>query len=263
MKIIWATDVHLDHASEDTGNRWLTQVRDQGADAVLLTGDISNCKRLKHHLKLIDASIGMPVYFVLGNHDAYGGSISQMRDIARAAARRNPHLVWLSEAGTVKLTERTALVGHDGWADARSGDYERSRVMMADFRLIKNFLGLNKDDRRDLMMSLADEASTHLRNILPGDAYEQVIVMTHVAPFPEAATYGGKISDSDFQPFFCNLGLGKVLLNHAERHPNQKMLVLCGHSHGHACVNVLPNLEVLSGQAEYRFPEITKIMEIS
>src|SRR5438093_2989908 len=35
------------------------------------------------------------------------------------------------------LAPGVGLIGHDGWADAREGDYERSTVMMNDYRLIE------------------------------------------------------------------------------------------------------------------------------
>ena len=45
-------------------------------------------------------------------------------------------MVYLSQAGVVELTPSTALVGHDGWADARLGDFDHSDVVLNDYVLI-------------------------------------------------------------------------------------------------------------------------------
>lgn len=42
-------------------------------------------------------------------------------------------LHWLGGMGVVPLTEETALIGHDGWADGRLGSGAASPVMLHDF----------------------------------------------------------------------------------------------------------------------------------
>ena len=80
-----------------------------------------------------------PVYFVLGNHDYYGGSIEGTRTVARGLSG---NLRWLHSAGIVQLNRETALVGHEGWYDAQYGDPMGSRVWMSDFDLIEDLRGL-------------------------------------------------------------------------------------------------------------------------
>ena len=47
----------------------------------------------------------------------------------------------------MELTKDAALVGVDGWADGRLGDYARSTVMLNDYLLIENIAGLDKARR--------------------------------------------------------------------------------------------------------------------
>jgi predicted MPP superfamily phosphohydrolase len=45
------------------------------------------------------------------------------------------------------------------------------------------------------------------------------------------------------------------------QHPNRKMTVLCGHTHGGGTAQILPNLTTITGPAEYRSPVIQSIFD--
>ena len=45
-------------------------------------------------------------------------------------------------------------------------------------------------------------------------------------------------------------------------HPDKEMLVLCGHTHGAGECQVLPNLRVLTGGAEYGRPTVQRMIEV-
>ena len=80
-------------------------------------------------------------------------------------------------------------------------------------------------------------------------------------PFPEAALYQGKPSGADYAPFFICKATGEVL-REAAAHPERDYLVLCGHTHEAYEAQVLPNLRVLTGGAEYRHPGIQRVLEL-
>ena len=169
------------------------------------------------------------------------------------------NLVYLNLAGVVELTPNTALVGHDGWADGRLGDFEGSDVILNDFLLIdelrcwRDSHTLDKPALRRVLELLGDEAAGYLRSVLApaAEKYPQVIVATHVPPFREAAWHQGRPSSDDFLPFFACKAVGDVLLELAQSHPGCQILVLCGHTHGGGEVQVLENLRVVTGPAEY------------
>ncbi len=78
MRLAWATDIHLDHASESVRHRFCQSAKEQ-ADALLVTGDIAESHVLGSALTALAALSERPVYFVLGNHDFYRGSIAATR----------------------------------------------------------------------------------------------------------------------------------------------------------------------------------------
>ncbi len=69
-------------------------------------------------------------------------------------------------------------------------------------------------------------------------------------------------SADDFLPFFACKAVGDVLLEVAQSHPGCQMLVLCGHTHGGGEVQVVENLRVVTGPAEYEKPTIQRIIEV-
>ena len=78
-------------------------------------------------------------------------------------------LVWLGKPEIVTLSDDTVLLGHDGWADARYGDFDHSSVTLNDSRLIAElyqaFL-LSKSALKHEMQNLADEDAEILQQTL-------------------------------------------------------------------------------------------------
>ena len=268
MKLAWATDIHLDHATESARRRFCQAVSEQ-ADALVVTGDIAESHILGTALTVLAELTGLPVYFVLGNHDFYRGSISTTRRQAGYVVTQN--LVYLSQAGVVELTPNTALVGHDGWADGRLGDLDGSDVILNDFLLIdelkhwRDIHTLDKPALRKALEALGDEAAGYLKSVLAlaAEKYSQVIVATHIPPFRDAAWYEGHPSADDYLPFFSCKAVGDVLLEAARSYPKCQILVLCGHTHGGGEIQVAENLRVVTGPAEYGRPEIRQVFEVA
>src|SRR5882672_9188290 len=115
MKLAWATDIHLDFLDAAGIERFTSQLEKSDAAAFLIGGDIAKAGSVERHLRSLEARLLRPLYFVLGNHDFYVGSIAKVRAAMRALSGKSTLLKWLPEAGVVRLTPATALVGHDGW----------------------------------------------------------------------------------------------------------------------------------------------------
>jgi 3',5'-cyclic AMP phosphodiesterase CpdA len=263
-RLAWLTDLHLNFVTPGHVDRLCRAVRDAGADAVLLGGDVGEAPDVVGQLEGLDARLGLPLYFVLGNHDFYRGSIARVRAEVRALCARSPRLHWLPGSGVVGLTQETALVGHDGWADGRFGDYGRSDVFLNDYRLIEELAGLGGRERLLRLHALGDEAAAHFRAVLPEALARsrRVIVLTHVPPFREACWHRGKISDDDWLPHFACRAVGEALVEAMAEHRECEMTVLCGHTHSPGEAQVLPNLLVLSGGAEYGRPEVQRVLTV-
>jgi 3',5'-cyclic AMP phosphodiesterase CpdA len=264
MRVVWLTDLHLNFVSGAKLLDFRQTLRAARPDAVLLSGDIAEADDVASYLDGLSKSVDCPIYFVLGNHDFYFGSIHEVRTRVAELCARAPNLRYLTMCEPLELTPRIGLVGHDGWADGRVGDYERSTVMMNDYRLIAELAGVGKRERWPLLQSLAQEAADHLRRVLPAalTMYPEVFLVTHVPPLREACWHEGHLSDDEWAPHFVSLTVGEALLDIMRQHPEGKLTVLCGHTHGSGECQPLPNVTILTGGAAYGSPGIVRVFEL-
>lgn len=266
MRIVWSTDLHLNFLNQGQIFEFLVQVRLYKPDVWLISGDISDAPRLLATLRMFDMTLHFPIYFVLGNHDFYHGSFTEIRSVVSIYCAESRRLHYLPDTGIVALSDETAVVGVDGWGDGRIGDYANSWVMLNDFLLIRELAGLSKAGRLARLHALGDREAARLRDLLPGAlaTHRRVIVVTHVPPFKETCWHQGSISDDDFLPFFTCKAVGDVLRDVMESQPpDRECLVLCGHSHGAGDVQVRENLRVLTGGAEYEHPTVQQVFEFA
>lgn len=258
MRLAWATDIHLEFLTPPALTTFCVTLASSSAEAFLLSGDISQARGLPKHLRILERTLERPIYFVLGNHDFYHGRIAEVREQVREISRISSYLRWLPASGPIELSPTSGLVGHDGWADGRLGNYARSPVLLNDYRLIDDFVGLDAAARLTLLNQLGDEAADYFRRELPGalDRWQRVIVLTHVPPFAEAAWYRGRRSDDDWLPHFSCQAVGQALIEAASSRPDREIRVFCGHTHSAGELEVLPNLRVFTGGAQYGAPVI-------
>ena len=133
------------------------------------------------------------------------------------------------------------------------------------FLLIEEFLPLGKPERLELLETLANEAAAHFEKVLPeafGDS-RSAVLLTHVPPFQQACWHEGKISADDFLPYFASKDVGDVLKSVMESHPDCHLRVFCGHTHGGGTADILPNLKVYTGGADYGAPRVQMVFEVS
>ncbi|MCD4782611.1 MAG: metallophosphoesterase [Candidatus Eremiobacteraeota bacterium] len=163
-----------------------------------------------------------------------------------------------------KLSEKTGLVGHGCWADGRVGNYFDSDIMLNDYMLIGEYVGLNKNKRFKLMNRLGDMSADYFRKYLPLalSKFDEVIVLLHVPPFKEATWHEGEVSENGHLPHFSCKAVGEALVEIMEKHPDKKITVLCGHTHGEGKCRVGDNIFVITGPATYGEPKITGFLEV-
>jgi predicted MPP superfamily phosphohydrolase len=264
MRAAWLTDIHLNFLTADARQTYYRSVGAQAPDVVLLTGDISEAPFLHEHLAELADALRCPVYFVLGNHDFYGDSIAAVRARLSPFCATHPSLSYLNACGVVPLTPNTALLGHDGWGDARLGDYWHSPIRLNDDRCIHDLVGLDAHARLATLHRLGEEAAQHLDRVLREAVahFPHILLVTHVPPFHEACWYQGQMSDKHWLPFFCCGAVGAVLRDVMQAHPQIQLTVLCGHTHNAGTARILPNLVVHTGAAEYGHPSICEILPI-
>ena len=265
MKIIWATDIHLDHVSIEKKNDFYNNVNNSGADILLISGDITTSDELDSILSELD-KLDVEVYFVLGNHDFYGSSIFNVRKIA------SNHKTYLTQSGIISLSNSTGLIGHDGWYDMRNG--VTGKVIMNDFNYINDFdqgsIYIDSSLRDSLVSQkakeLSQEAADHFKKYLKKGfrTHDHMIIVTHVSPFEEAVYYRGRKSDKYFLPFYSSRIEGDTILDEMKNiSSNKQLTILCGHTHGESEYKPQDNITVRVGAAEYQNPSIQQFqMEI-
>jgi predicted phosphohydrolase len=264
MNLAWLTDVHLNFLDHGAVEAFVRTLAAMDCDGILLSGDLGEAPDVVSYLNKLNIAFPGPIYFVLGNHDFYRGSIAGVRESIADLHNRGSNLHYLPLAGVVRLTDKTCLVGADGWGDGRLGDYWSRKVSLNDWRLIEEFDWLNDQKRLDKLMELGDESAAHLRTVLPEalKRYEHVLVVTHVPPFKESCWHEGRISDDDWLPHFACKAVGDILLDTMKRWPDRQMTVYCGHTHSSGEAVILPNLQVFTGGAEYGRPAVQKLIEV-
>jgi len=264
MRLAWLTDLHLDFLQNWQRAGFVADLWDANPDAVLVTGDIAVASSLERTLREMASAFHRPIYFVLGNHDFYQGSIPAVRERMRELCRTAAGLVYLSQTDAVRLTDATTLVGHDGWGDGRYGQYGRSSVCLNDLLLIEELTALDRPTLLQRLQRLGDEAAAHLRRVLPRAlaTSRRTLLLTHVPPFRESCWYQGRTSDDEWAPFFACKAVGDLLLEIMRAHSEHHLTVLCGHTHSPGRAQILPNLLAWTGGAEYGAPVLQSIIDV-
>ena len=269
MKLTWITDVHLNFLEKDERIDFYHTLIATDSNGVVISGDIAEATSIESILKEMASTIQKPIYFVLGNHDYYRGSINDLRSTMISIIKDEPFLFWLPESGPQKLNDEVVLVGQDCFADGRYGDYTNSRVVLNDSRMIVDLFqcsALGKYQLLEKMQQLADQDAKELeKNIEQAvRSYnpQKIIILIHVPPFREVCMHDGKISSDDYLPFFSSKITGEILMHAAESYPEIEFLALCRHTHSKGFFNPCPNLIVKAGASEYGKPSIQEVIEI-
>ena len=261
--IAWLTDIHLGFLSPQKVKAFCRNIVEHNPEAVLIGGDIGDARTIKVYLRILEDELCRPIYFVLGNHDYYYGSITGVRTAIKRLCDRSDWLHWLPAVGVVGLTEETGLIGIDSWADGRLGNYRDSMILLNDYSLIKEITGLDQNARRMKLNELGDTAAADLKGVLPKalDRFEHVILLTHVPPFKEACWHEGRISHEHWLPHFSCKVVGEALVE-CMRNSACEITVLCGHTHSAGSAQILPNLKVKTGSAAYGRPRLNELLII-
>lgn len=271
-RICWITDPHLNFVHDYDLGAFHKKVLEYQPSALFITGDIAEAPCVFEHLKELSAETGgIPVYFVLGNHDFYYGSIAEVRALARKVTEdEDSPLFWMPAQGVVEISKKSAVVGVDGWGDARLGNPEKSTIYLNDWACIKELihkkpqsLGTHLYKRIPALQELGDAEAATLKPLLEAalEKYEKVFVLTHIPPWEEATWHAGKHSEPDWLPWFSCAAVGDVITEAAHEYPDKEIVVLCGHTHGSGVSQILENVIAYTGGATYRFPEVQRLLE--
>jgi predicted phosphohydrolase len=260
----WATDIHLNFVSLPPWDAFIRQLTESRLDALLVTGDISESDDLTWQLHRLACESNLPLYFVLGNHDFYRGSLGAVRERVQNYTAHHPLLHYMTDGLPVRLGDQWVLCGDDGWADAFIGDYFGSPVRLNDFLLIDELRDLDAMTRfRRLRREGVASAVRLLAQLQQASVMaKKVLVICHVPPFRESCWYEHQQSDDQWAPFFVCHGLGWALRRFCRSHPEHQVRVLCGHTHHAGCSQIMENLVVWTGGAQYGEPQLVNVFEL-
>lgn len=261
-RIVWVTDIHLNFLRKESKLTYFKQIKAKNPHFVLITGDISESRTLIPDLKLMYSVIKKPMYFVLGNHDYYEGSIEQTAlDVKSAFSHDQERGIYHLPTNQL-LIDSTAVIGVDNWYDTKSGI--PGYVTLSDFMYITEYREAKSLQKQ--IIKQANKANKHLKQqlteITANKDINRVIIALHVPPFVELSTYGGKRSDDYFLPYFSSKSTGEVILSFAKKHKKIKFEVYCGHTHSAVDYTKLDNLKCYCGASEYYSPLINGIIEV-
>lgn len=273
MRLLWLSDIHLNFLGGEQLTAFCNELVAAQPDLVVISGDIGEAPTVAGYLQTLSEVVDRPIFFVLGNHDFYHGSVAALRAQFSSIAGANKP-VYLTAKQEIPLTKTTAIVGHDGWADGRLGNYAASPVLMNDHLLIEEFYPSaidgdrlsvkSKEYRLSVMQRLAGEAAAHIETVLPPalEKFERVFLITHVPPFRETCWMKWGIANDDFLPHFASQIIGESIKRVMKEYSYRQLTVLCGHTHTSGEKSVMPNVKVYSARAEYGAPRIQQIFEI-
>ncbi len=284
MKIKLVSDLHLEFSDCFINN-------DEGADVLILGGDIMIAQDLHDHLEtpsiysmpgelaglgrrqqavkryrdfLKRCSFQFPhVIYVAGNHEFYNGKFFAGIDYLRDECAKYPNVYFL-ECDT-KVIDDVTFIGATLWTDMNKGDpltMHAIEGMMNDFRIIRN------DKRNYATMSARDVVSRHartlqyFRSILAEQHDKKFVVVGHHSPSFQS------VSDIYKDEQLMNGGYHSDLSEFILDHPQIKLWTH-GHTHhpfdymiGETRIVCNPRGYENDGYSEQTGWDPTKILEV-
>lgn len=240
---LWATDLHLNYFSNDYINNFGKSLKKYNAKALIVSGDISLGNRFKNDIQVLSESIGIPIYYVLGNHDYWYSSISEINLISKELQSNN---IYNLNYNIVEINNSTALLGFDGWYDCNyliDPEYK-----MSDWHKIKDF-----KDKDPIQYSIELSKSFYYFKDVSLKAkeigYVNQLIVTHVPPYKEL------IIEKPFS-FYCSSFSGEML-NSLELN---KIVCLSGHTHNRSSY-IKNNIKTYVGEACRGKPSVCGLID--
>lgn len=247
---IWATDIHLNYFTDEyICNFGKALAKEYKAKGLIISGDISLGNKLERNLKTLSSAVQMPIYYVLGNHDYWYSSFSEVDHLTDKLSADNS-LIDLNKS-LIKINEDTILIGFTGWYDCRFGKIN-SEISMSDWSKISDYKDqdpISVSQKRSSFYSSFKERALSLQDL----GVKNQIIVTHFPPF-EKLIKGKK----DAKPFYGSSDSGNMLLALGNHY--NKLICLSGHTHSKASYH-LNNLSCYVGEACRGKPSLAGIID--
>lgn len=254
FKILWQTDPHCNNLFPWQRLKYISKLKKEAANGLILSGDISNGVMLIHDLKMY-AKLGIPTYFCLGNHEYFWSSRKTIAQKVRQFCAEYPYMVWLEDQEEpIRLDEEIAIIGVGGWFDAKYGDIKWLN-WKSDWWLIKEFRQLKSlEERVEYSRQLAKESTKTLKKRLLRALeldYKTIYIVTHFPPWLEATRDEGTIMEQFWLPYNTNIGMGKMIEEVMADYKKRNAFVLAGHIHQELFARISRNVQCQVGRGKY------------
>jgi predicted phosphodiesterase len=187
VKLRVASDLHFEF-HEDHGASIVRELAAGDFDVLVVAGDLVNLAGLDGALSSVCSSVApKPVVYVLGNHEAYGGTRESAVETARRAQVALANLTFLERDTAVVLGRR--FVGCTLWF-AHSGAQEPLDEHVADFQTISGIRGWLREE------------GTAAREFLEANVGSGDVVITHHLPHPRSIS--PRFARSRLNPYFLH-----------------------------------------------------------
>lgn len=255
-RFVWYSDTHLNLSIFPFMKRWFMthlQNANEEADGLFITGDISHGLGIESDLKFLTKHFNGPIYFVLGNHDYHTRHISSVHADVRRLSAQFPNLHWMTDEPLVSLSEDVALIGTEGWYDARLGDPKWLR-WTSDWFLTLDFFHMDSmEERIECWRAMAKDSVDIIVPRLEAalERHKTVYVMTHVPPWKEATRALGSWMEDYWLPYNTNVVLGEAIERVMKGRTDKSVIVLAGHTHTPCHIRVTDTIECMVARASY------------
>lgn len=187
MRIRPVSDLHFEF-QRDHGASLIKEIVTEPFDVLVVAGDLCSVKGLYAALRTVCEATEKPVVFVMGNHEAYGGSWQRAYDEARRAAATFNNLHFLENESVELGGER--FLGTTLWFP-HSGDPDPMDNFMGDFRYI-----------RDIYDRVLPDKPIKARHFLQSQITPGSVVVTHYLPSRQSIS--SKYTDSPLNRYYVH-----------------------------------------------------------
>lgn len=265
MKLAVITDIHVDiNRNYPVIEALIKSAREHQADVLIIGGDITN--EPQSSIKVIEdlqTALGIPVYFVPGNHDLY--DTEQAFDTSQAVYDYlSDHPQCLS-GQDVQLTKDWILLGDLFWYDYSFAD--TSKYSPEDFRL-QFHEGMMWSDKRFIFWEKSDAQVCDwfiqkMRNRLSQHPAAHKIVVSHMIMDQEFVNWGQYDNVDYFSAFLGSEKIGQLMEEFKVDHNFMGHVHLRRERSTDCCHYVCPNLgNFMEWETKDAFREVDQVMYV-
>lgn len=205
MKTLILSDLHLDHWEKRKNDKLIKIINSSGVDCILCAGDLCAAQDT-HDLDLFLTALSIPLFYVMGNHDAYGSSYKEAKAQLRSYATKNPYFNFLDNE--VTTFQDYIIIGSPLYTDFNLYGKGPIEVIDQKYYNIRDFTAIRKNGfdicgtivPQDYV-SLHLDAKEFIKNTIEANPDKKLIVLTHWMPSPRCISL--KFAGDSHNPYFA------------------------------------------------------------